>query len=202
MCRWRGIWGSDQTLCILCNNITAEPYQLPLLIMVMLNIHENRILNHIGCISNLGKSWWCTQWFLFFFLVYKKPTTGTSLAAQWLRLCLPLQGLWVQSLFGQQRSHVPRGQKSKTWNRNNTLTDSIKTLKIVHIKNKKNRKKKKKKNRHPTSFVLNLPFKSSCPRKSSCELSLGPQTQCPAHGICSLMLDDKISSLLFFEGSE
>ena len=57
----------------------------------------------------------------------------------------------------------------------------------------KNRKKKK----NPTSFLLNLRFKSSCPRKSPCELSFDPQTQCLAHGICPLTLDDKIKHFVF-----
>ena len=32
---------------------------------------------------------------------------GTSLVAQWLRLCLPVKEMWVQSLVGEQRSHKP-----------------------------------------------------------------------------------------------
>ena len=38
---------------------------------------------------------------------------GTSLLVQWLRLHLPIQGLRVQSLFEEPRSHMPRGQKPK-----------------------------------------------------------------------------------------
>ena len=61
---------------------------------------------------------------------------GTSLALQWLRLHLPVQGLWVQSQVRELRPHVPRGQETKTQNRSTIVTDSIKTfnLKIVHIK--------------------------------------------------------------------
>ena len=40
------------------------------------------------------------------------------------------------------RSHVPHGQKIKTQNRSNTVANSIKALKMVHIK-KKNLQKKK-----------------------------------------------------------
>ena len=36
---------------------------------------------------------------------------GTLLAVQWLRLHLPMQGVWVQSLVRELRSHMPRGQK-------------------------------------------------------------------------------------------
>ena len=41
------------------------------------------------------------------------------------------------------RSHVPHGQKTKTQNRSNTVANSIKALKMVHIKKKKIFKKKK-----------------------------------------------------------
>ena len=40
--------------------------------------------------------------------------SGTSLVLQWLRLCLPVQGVQVQSLVREQRSHVPRSQKIET----------------------------------------------------------------------------------------
>ena len=36
---------------------------------------------------------------------------GTSLVVQWLRLHLPMQGVWVQSLVAELRSHMPPGQK-------------------------------------------------------------------------------------------
>ena len=40
---------------------------------------------------------------------------GTSLAVQWLRLRLPMQGVRVQSLVGDLvGSHMPRGQKMET----------------------------------------------------------------------------------------
>ena len=41
------------------------------------------------------------------------PNGGTSLAVQWLRLCLPMQGVWVQSLLGMLRAHMLHGQKTK-----------------------------------------------------------------------------------------
>ena len=44
----------------------------------------------------------------------KESKSETSLAVQWLRLRLPLQEVWVQSLAGELRSHMPRGQKFKT----------------------------------------------------------------------------------------
>ena len=38
----------------------------------------------------------------------------TSLVVQWLRLYLPLQGVWAQSLVEELRSLVPEGKKKKT----------------------------------------------------------------------------------------
>ena len=38
---------------------------------------------------------------------------GTSLAVQWLRLRLPMQGVQVQSLDRELRSHMPHHQKTK-----------------------------------------------------------------------------------------
>ena len=39
---------------------------------------------------------------------------GTSPAVQELRLCLPVQGVWVQSLVREVQSHVPGTQKNET----------------------------------------------------------------------------------------
>ena len=72
----------------------------------------------------------------------------TSLVVQWFRLHLPVQGEQVQSLVGELRSHMPQGQKTKTQNRSNIVTNLIKTLKMVHVKKKFLKKKleqKKKK---------------------------------------------------------
>ena len=52
----------------------------------------------------------------------------------------PVHGVWVWSLVGELRSLMTCGQKTKSWNRSSTVTTSIKTLKMVHIK-KKNLKK-------------------------------------------------------------
>ena len=57
---------------------------------------------------------------------------GTSLVVQGLTFHLPLQGVKVQSLVGELRSHMPFGQKTKTSNRSDTLANSIKTLKMIH----------------------------------------------------------------------
>ena len=57
-----------------------------------------------------------------------------------------MQGVQVQSLVQELRSHMPCGQKTKAQNRSNIVTDSIKILKIVHIKKQKYTIKKQEKN--------------------------------------------------------
>lgn len=77
--------------------------------------------------------------------IVKTSVSGTSPVVQWLRLPLPMQGVrvpWLGSLVGfpagclvgERRSHMPCGQNTKTQNRSNTVTHSIKTSKLVHIK--------------------------------------------------------------------
>ena len=39
----------------------------------------------------------------------KKERRGASLVAQWLRICLLMQGTRVQSLVGELRSYMPPG---------------------------------------------------------------------------------------------
>ena len=34
------------------------------------------------------------------------PGRGTSLVGQWVRICLPMQRMWVQSLVRELRSHM------------------------------------------------------------------------------------------------
>ena len=45
--------------------------------------------------------------------IHQEHVLGTSLVVQWLGLCLPLQGVWVPSLVGKLRCHMPHGQKAK-----------------------------------------------------------------------------------------
>ena len=47
-------------------------------------------------------------------LILKIKRRETSLAVQWLRLCLPMQGVRVWSLVGELGSHMPHGQETKT----------------------------------------------------------------------------------------
>ena len=44
---------------------------------------------------------------------FKTTRLGTSLEVWWLRLCLPVQRVRVQSLFGELRSHMHHDQKTK-----------------------------------------------------------------------------------------
>ena len=47
------------------------------------------------------------------FHCFQKCPSGTSPAVQRLRLCLPMQGVWVQSLVGELRSHTWPKVKTK-----------------------------------------------------------------------------------------
>ena len=51
---------------------------------------------------------------------------GTSLVAQWLRPCLPTQGLWVQCLVWELRSDTHHGQKNTETENRQYYTNSIK----------------------------------------------------------------------------
>ena len=61
---------------------------------------------------------------------------GTSMVAQGLRIYLSMQGVQVKSLLRELRFPHAWGPKTKTQNRNN-VTNSMKSLKMVHIKKKK-----------------------------------------------------------------
>ena len=75
----------------------------------------------------------------------RKQILKIYLPVLWFRLLLPMQGVQVQSLVDELRSHIPHGPKiPNVKNRSNVVTHSIKTLKIVHIK--KFLKKKKNTN--------------------------------------------------------
>ena len=73
----------------------------------------------------------------------KKKRNGViSLVVQPLRLLLSVWGVWVWSLVREPRLHMPCGQNTKIENRSNIVTNSVKTLKMVHVKKKKIKKKK------------------------------------------------------------
>jgi len=58
-----------------------------------------------------------------------RSISGTSLVVQWLRLHLPMQGLWLQSLVWELRSHGPHVQRTKAKSRSNIGRNTIKTSK-------------------------------------------------------------------------
>ena len=45
--------------------------------------------------------------------IYKKDPAGTFLVAQWLGLCLSMQGVWVRFLIWDLGSQMPHCQKMK-----------------------------------------------------------------------------------------
>ena len=47
------------------------------------------------------------------YISFPKATRGTSLVVPWLRLRLPKQEIWVQSLVEELRSHMPQRQKKQ-----------------------------------------------------------------------------------------
>ena len=64
----------------------------------------------------------------------KKRWGGTFLVVQCLRLQAHA-GVHVQSLVGELRSHMSRGQNPQSMrNRSDSVIDSMKTLKMVHMK--------------------------------------------------------------------
>ena len=86
-----------------------------------------------------------------------------SLAVQCLRLLhLPMQGVWLIPDQGAKIPHALQTKKKKrerarerekTWNRSNIVTNSIKALKMVHIKNEKKKHKPEFKTATPTHHV-------------------------------------------------
>ena len=138
----------------------------------------------------------------------QKKKREPSLAVQWLRLPLPLQRVWVQSLVGELKSHMTQGQKPEHKTTGNIATNSIKTLKMIHIKKKKNPQKnhvKKKTESQNIRFTIakdemeNVALGVLCKRLADtkfpnlaavCSLRLGqcqtrasfPHTESPARG--------------------
>ena len=64
----------------------------------------------------------------------KMQELETSLVVQWLRLHLSVQGVWVWSLVGELRPHMPQGQNNQTIKQKQYCKKkSIKSLIMVHI---------------------------------------------------------------------
>ena len=62
-----------------------------------------------------------------------------SLGVQWLRLCLPMQGVRVHSLVRKLRSHMPRDQKIKKLKKKQTYLQN--RYRLTDIENKYNYQK-------------------------------------------------------------
>ena len=77
---------------------------------------DSRLYNHLNvlkpqdCILSVGSVNYVTVSELYYMLIY----VGTSLVVWRLGLHLPMHGVWVQSLVGEIRSHMPWGQKFRT----------------------------------------------------------------------------------------
>ena len=56
---------------------------------------------------------WSRQPFLSLYCL-QNEAKGTSLGVQWLRFCLPMQGVWVWSLVRELRAYKPHSPKTKT----------------------------------------------------------------------------------------
>ena len=74
--------------------------------------------------------------------ILKRNVGGTSLVVQWLRLRLPMQGVWVRSLVWELTSHMPQGKKNKNKikQKQNCNKFNKDFLKMAHVKKKKNLK--------------------------------------------------------------
>ena len=71
--------------------------------MVNINRHNLHIQKYLGVLNNFygGKGGLWTR------------DVGASLEDQWLGLYLIMQGVWVQSMVGELRPHVPFGQNTQ-----------------------------------------------------------------------------------------
>ena len=80
-----------------------------------------------------------------------------------------MQGVWVQSLVGELRSHMPLSQKKKKTpkqNRSNIVTNSIKSFKMVHMGGKK-------KKQQPSKWGGNEEGKGSWKQRRGCLVTAG-----------------------------
>ena len=73
----------------------------------------------------------------------KQRQAGTFPGSSVVKTSLSNARVKILSLVGELRFHLPHGQKTKTENRSNIVTNSIKTLKYgQHEKKKKNLEKR------------------------------------------------------------
>ena len=81
------------------------------------------------------------EWLNWNEIEHKIYHLGTSPAVQRLRLCLPMQGMWVPSLAAGLRFHMPHSQnKKKPIKRKQHCNKFNKDFKMIHIKKEKLKK--------------------------------------------------------------
>ena len=77
----------------------------------------------------------------YYFVVIKRSSPGTSLAVQWLGLCLRMHRVQVQFLVRDLIAHMPHSQKTKQKQCCNKFNkDFSKTMHIKKIFHKKEKK--------------------------------------------------------------
>ena len=84
---------------------------------------HGRLLRGEITIRRWGRSSW-TLW------SQQKWSGGMTLVVHWLRLRLPMQGVWIRSLIKGLRSHTPRGQKNQTLKRRKSKAMELKSINI------------------------------------------------------------------------
>ena len=89
---------------------------------------------HIVQICFQYSKWSLSMLKFIHFVEFKSNSSGTSLMDQWLWLHFPMQKVPIRYLVEELRSPMPRSRKTKTWNTNNSVTNSITILKMVRIK--------------------------------------------------------------------
>ena len=78
---------------------SAPSGRSPLFIRTHKKTHSHRLLPREIC-------WSRTE-------VWRPSQVDHNLVVQWLRIHLPMQGTWVQSLTGKLRSHVPQSNEAQ-----------------------------------------------------------------------------------------
>ena len=101
-CTW--LWVIDKTQVIQANSFAianSEKNSLCFSQLVGLHIFAQAISGFLNFAPHLNGN------ILNFFAIRNNTIGGTSLVVQWLRICLPMQGMWVWPLVGELRSHMP-----------------------------------------------------------------------------------------------
>ena len=73
-----------------------------------LSMHHMYLYLSLSIYISESFHWWFQYTHTHICSSSKTLISGTSLVVQLLRIHLPMQGMWVQSLVGELRSHMPR----------------------------------------------------------------------------------------------